>query len=637
MQIPFSPSRPARSGFALIVVLTFLVVSLVVFASVMYWVSTNSKITQRNIVFNQSQAAAESACEFIISSMMRDFNTLCLNSSNSYNNLVFPTNNWPISYMFSATNGASGLTAFVSIGPTNWGAVPSQFTGLSGLGQNCVIACTATPQNQVVNVPATVVESIWFGTIPVFQYAVFYNVVLEINPGGAMTISGRVHCNTNIYCTGNSSSQPLTFVSTVEAAGMITNRSSPLDPRSPARTGNVVFPAGSPIQNYDALHLPLGTSTTNYSYDAIEALLKLPPTAYAMGTADAYSTNGMVYFANRADLIITNDPATGTNITVLYQNQNDTANYLTVVKPDAIGGVVTNKIITTNGTTIKTYTTNYVYTTNYYYSFVTNDTFYDYRENDTVRALQIDVSKLTAWLANTDPTRGGQQYEQKNAGGGSTDKGAVINSVYVYNSLPRNNTNLPAVRLVNGEQLPTNSYGSYQSSGLGIATAQPIYVQGDYNTTRDRANYARTLGSTTNGCTLPACLLGDAITVLSSGFTDNPSGGTLNPTPSQSTIVLNAACFEGIVPSNGSYYSGGLENFLRLLENWNSKTVVYNGSIVVMFPSYYATNHYDGSVYGVPGTRAWGFDTTFTQPGKLPPLCPNIKADARAAWSFGQQ
>jgi hypothetical protein len=48
----------------------------------MYWVSTNAKITQRNNAFNQSEAAAESATEFVISKMMSDFNNLCLNATN---------------------------------------------------------------------------------------------------------------------------------------------------------------------------------------------------------------------------------------------------------------------------------------------------------------------------------------------------------------------------------------------------------------------------------------------------------------------------------------------------------------------------------------------------------------------------
>jgi len=181
MRITFQPVRQTQSGFALVMVLTFLVASLVVFASVMYWASSDANLTRRNNTFNQSEAAAEAADEFVISKMISDFNNLCLNASNNYEGLIPPTNDWPVQYSFSSTNG-NGQSVFVSIGATNWGALPSQFTGLSGLGQNCIIACTATPLNQPATVPATVAETVWFGTIPVFQYAVFYNVVLEINP-----------------------------------------------------------------------------------------------------------------------------------------------------------------------------------------------------------------------------------------------------------------------------------------------------------------------------------------------------------------------------------------------------------------------------------------------------------------------
>jgi hypothetical protein len=552
--------------------------------------------------------------------------------------LIPPTNGWPIYYQFSSTNGDNTLSAFVSIGPTNWTAIPSQFTGLNGLGQYCTIACIATPQNQPINVPAVVSQTIWFGTIPVFQYAVFYNVVLEINPGAAFTIAGRVHCNTNIYCTGSSAGSPLTFLSSVDAAGKVTNNPSPLDPQNYGnRTGNVIFPTGSPIQNYDTLNLPLGGSSTNYTYAAIESMLQLPPATYALGTAAAYTTNGQNYFANRADLVITNyAPFAATNITVLYQNQYNSPNCLTKVAPDVMF-VYTNITYTSNGTTHVRNGTNIFVGTNYYYSYVTNATFYDYREADTVQALQIDVSMLGAWLGSTTTnygttSTGGWQYETMNAGGTSTDKGHVINSIYVIN-----NTNaasiLPAVRLVNGVQLPTNKCGTYQASGLGVATPMPIYVEGNYNVTTNGVNFAYTLGSTTNGCSLPACLIGDAITLLSSNFVDYATAGNPDPTPTVSGITLNAACFEGVVPSNGSYYSGGLENFLRLLEGWSGKTVTYNGSIVVMFPSVYATNHWGGSYYSAPN-RSWGFDTTFSQPGLLPPLCPSLKGDARATWHY---
>jgi hypothetical protein len=473
-------------------------------------------------------------------------------------------------------------------------------------------------------IPTAVAQS--STNFPIFQFAIFYNPDLEINPNTNFTISGRVHCNTNIYCTGYSPSQPLTFLSSVDAAGTITNKPSPLDPQNYGmRFGNVVFSAGSPIAHYDTLNLPLGTSATNYTYAAIESLLKLPPVAYALGTADAYTANGQRYFANRADLIITNDVATGTNITVLYQNQYNSPNYLTKVSPD-----VTNIFVTGYTTNLITHVLTTLYATNRFYSYVTNVTFYDYRESNTVRALQIDVAKLGAWLGNTNPSNGGWQYELMNTDpAGGTSKGRVINSIYVYNNITRTASVLPAVRLVNGAQLPTNTCGFYPASGLGIATAQPIYVMGNYNVTTDGVHYAYTLGSTTNGNTLPAAIYADAITILSSNWSDGYNASTnLSARSAIYDTTINAACYGGIVPSNGKNYSGGLENFLRLLQDWGGYTLTYNGSIVVMFPSIYATNCWKvagnvNNLYYMP-TRKWGFDTTFTQLDKLPPLTPVV-------------
>jgi hypothetical protein len=71
-----------------------------------------------------------------------------------------------------------------------------------------------------------------------------------------------------------------------------------------------------------------------------------------------------------------------------------------------------------------------------------------------------------------------------------------------------------------------------------------------------------------------------------------------------------------------------------LLEDWsNGPTLCYNGSIVVMFPSIYATNYWQltGVYYNAP-KRMWGFDANFTQQPKLPPLTPQAKAVIRGQW-----
>ena len=427
----------------------------------------------------------------------------------------------------------------------------------------------------------------------------------------------------------------------------------------------------SPVSNADSLTLPIG-DTTNNNPVYVKAILNLPPANVAAPLPAAYSTNGQVYLYNEADLIISNSPSgigdSSTNVlTVYYQNPNR-ATPLAVVTPNlqSTQTVMSNSFVTglvsiTNMIPQTTYTTNIVYytrgkrrgqirsitvtphttyypqvveemvtnvvasyvtVTNHYYSFVTNQTFYDYREGKSVQAVQVDVGRLNAWLTNSSTT-GGAQYNQLNTSG-ITSKGHGINSVYVYNSVPVDDSNLPAVRMADGAQLPPN--------GLTVATPMPIYVMGDYNVTTDGTHYSRTLGDTTY--TVPAALLGDAITILSANWKDYYNASTPLSSRNPVNICINAATLEGIVPSDGDNYSGGVENFLRLLENWSSSTTIsYNGSIVVMFPSQYATSPWGRSnVYGVP-TRRWGFDSNFTKQGGLPPLTPQVRATIRGAYA----
>jgi hypothetical protein len=78
-----------------------------------------------------------------------------------------------------------------------------------------------------------------------------------------------------------------------------------------------------------------------------------------------------------------------------------------------------------------------------------------------------------------------------------------------------------------------------------------------------------------------------------------------------------------------------VENFMRLLENWGGGTVLtYNGSIVVLFYSQVATNHWHPTaLYYNPPTRKWAFDMNFMQSAKMPPLTPSIKAMIRGQWT----
>jgi hypothetical protein len=243
---------------------------------------------------------------------------------------------------------------------------------------------------------------------------------------------------------------------------------------------------------------------------------------------------------------------------------------------------------------------------------VTNVSFYDYREAKTVKAVQFDVAKFNAWLTTSTS---GQLFNSRNLTG-STSKGHPIDLVYFYNSIANVSGQLPAVRVRNGVQLPTG--------GFTVATPFPLYVLGNYNTTTNGVKFSTALGDTTN--TYPAALMGDAITVLSANWNDTYTAATPLSSRLAASTVINAACLQGIVPTaaDGLHYSGGLENYFRLLEYWAGISFTYNGSMAVMFQSQYATNFWGNSGYYSVPTRLWGWDLNFLQLGRLPPGTPMV-------------
>ena len=636
MQTTSTSVRPGGQGFAILITLVFLGVTLIIFASVMYWISGNAKITERNNQYNRSSGAAEAGVEMVLSQMLRDFNSGTLTSATYYASLPANLNQagWPVTFKYSDPTGTTTNAIYV-LGlsqQTNATSLNSEFTNLYGFAWNWTISAKATPVlangESVYSVPATVTEQVDFASIPLFQFAIFYNIDMEIDPGEAMTVTRPVFCNKDIWAGASD----LTFLSTVAAVGHVyTTAADPMADNYSGSGGPTFNLTGQPTSNNPSLIMPIGT---NNNPNAVQAILELPPPAYAMGTAPAYTTNGQIYLANGADLYISNSVSgtnsatpTGTNTFVYY---DDSA--LTLMTPDYYilkTGSVTNHVFT-NLTAGVDCTTNVRYAG---YSFITNAIFYDWREGwnggsgygnkgKTVQAVQIDISKYNLWLTNA--------YQSNNATAESTEcqihKGHTIDSMYVYTSVPLTTTNLPAVRIVNGALLPSPGNTRY---GFTLATEFPLYVWGNYND----QDISGTLSSGTNTLhTYPSAFMADAITILSSAWSDTIT--SKNPPGSSATV--NAAMLEGIVPSNlaiSGNYSGGTENFMRLLETW-SGILTYNGSIIVMFDSQYATNTWlpTGNYYNPP-TRNWSFDLNFSKgQNYLPPLTPETRALIRGQW-----
>jgi hypothetical protein len=606
----FKQFKRSNGGYALLITIIFVGLALLLLGSVMNWTNTTAKQTELNNLFNVSTAAAEADTELVIAQMTRDFFNQSLQPTNIYIPLYITTANqtnynWPVKFAFSDGAGNANQTS-VSTVPTvyttNWtriNAVNSAYSNLWATIANCTVISTATAIQQPYephDVSATVRQQFQLCSIPIFQFAIFYNMNMEICPGANMTVNGKTHVNGQIWADPAAT---LTFNDMVEttASNIIYSRNTNNDDQANTANPKVVYlyPNGStnsPSLSADSLTMPLGTNLVS-----LADILDLSPAGVL-----PYSAVGQEYLNNQADIIVSN--SSSGQLSVYYQNSNSTPQ-LQLIPP------ITNVVS---------------HVTNVYYSFLTNVSFYDYREKDTVKAVQLSVTNFGIWVTNNSTTNGGLQYNNQNTTG-TTSKGHAINSVYIYNSVPPTSSQRPAVRVANGSVLP--------SQGLTVATPQPIYVLGNYNASGSSLNNGTNVVNAA-----PAALIGDAVTVLSTSWNDNYTSGTSLSSRSAGNTTINAATFEGIVVSTNiggtKYYSGGVENFLRLLEDWGNgtKTLTYNGSIVVMFASRYATNHYQdpGKYYNFP-IRAWGFDVNFLQQNQLPPISPQVKTLIPTGWS----
>lgn len=233
--------------------------------------------------------------------------------------------------------------------------------------------------------------------------------------------------------------------------------------------------------------------------------------------------------------------------------------------------------------------------------------FTDKREGKVVQPIDINIGALTEWSRTNTTIRPVLGFND-------------ISSVYVWDRRTLSGTQLGAVRVSNGAKLP--------SRGLTVVTAQPLYVQGHYNVTNTTH-----LGTTNTAATRPASLVGDAITVLSENWNDANSTASVGSRSARPTTI-NAAFLTGVVETTNGKYSGGMENFPRFLESWGAgNPFTYNGSMVKMFPSLYATNAWGKSDVYDPPKRNWAYDLNFNDPGKLPPLTPSMATVLRGKWT----
>ena len=586
MKIPFLPRRDGQAGFALLMVMVMLAISFMILGATMARTATNTKLIDRNNAYVAATTAAEAATEKSLALLTSDYQqgseALILSNLATYQAAV-PTStesSYWTNFQFSDAQGHTGknYVGRNSVAPNAvFTQLAEQYAGLSGFSSTYRILSNVKPLNSPYNVTAAVQQDVQVAEIPVFQFAIFYNGLMEYTWCAPFTVTGRVHCNSNIYV---GSSSALTFNYTVTSTGVITN--PPWDGHTQGQYTGAVNYNGTPAPGYDtgyaSLTLPIGTNNTAA---AVREIINLP----AVGES-ATSTIGQQRYYNKAGMdIIVSD----TNIVVTLKNSPTDPLMLNY----------------TNGTV---FWTNAGFT-----NFLdTNVFFYDQREAQTMKTTQIDVAKFRTWL--------GTNVNTTNFLGKITTANP-LNIVYVDDLRTNNATTNTAVRLVNATRLP--------DTGLTVATINPLYIWGNYNCWTNA-------GTTNTLFSAPASLVSDALTILSSQWDDSKSAGTYGNRNNPLDTTINTAIIAGTVYTTGSTattFSGGVMNLPRLLENWSGHTLTMNTSIVNLYNSVRATHQFQNpNIYYNAPTRNWNFDQNFTSAGKLPPGTPLIRRILRSSF-----
>ena len=487
-----------------------------------------------------------------------------------------------ISWPYSTSNAV--LQTTTSLSPTQeWIAVTNQPVE-SGANEKRTVTLATTNDQQFFRLCGLETNR-----IPVFEFAIFYDGVLEFSTGNTMFINGRVHANGPIY-TGSSSS--LTFGETVTTASDIS---------SPPRNGT-----GPPWLYTGAYNgtPPLITNTPVLSLSVSNdprILIEMP----ALGE-NPNSPTGQMRLFNQAQVVLL---ISDTTVTAKIQASVSGAVPGADPSPITITSYLTNAIALSNTA---------VLARDFPFLTLTNS-FYDQREDKTIVTTQVDVGKYAKWI-----TTNSSVLAKFPSGSGT-----YPTILYATDNRPNTASQLSGVRLVNGAAPPRNG-----GLGWSLATPNPLYVWGDYNVTNATMVHSSYLASTNTTATIPSALMSDAVTLLSGSWQDSTSFTASSSGPNaSSTITVNAAILTGIVASTGNTaatFSGGVHNLPRLLENWTaSRDVWLNTSLINLYNSTKATGQFvppgSGSYYTAP-TRHFSFDPNFKDPSKLPPGTPLVSA-----------
>jgi hypothetical protein len=603
------PSRHTR-GYALMMVLGITAVTMMILGATMMRTSTVALLNERNNQLIVNINAAEAATEKVFSLMSYDFQGWGLGQVYSrisaYRDAVPTINENSYWGNFEFSNGTQEGKTYVEIVQSNYtGYLPSQYKGLIAMNSPVYrVLSNVKSKTGNTNIVGTVQQDIMLALVPVTTYAIFYNGLLEFSTCATMVVNGRVHANSNIY-VGAGSGATLTFNGNVTASGTVT---APANAGSSWTSPGVLNSGWRTTFNDDFTeHVP--TVALSINMTNTRSLIEMPLTNALHATPTTQNEKAQMMNQAHVILLVTNANFTLTNskVTLKIQTSPGTGQ---VPGEDTSATIITNM--------------SYHQATSSLPFLNLAVRFKDNREKKTNIVTQIDMGKYNQWL--TAATNSLIQAKFPAA------SGQYPTVLYVNDQRPSNSNNMTSVRITNAVAIPNNG-----GRGFTLATPNPLYVLGNYN--------APNPASTNTANALPSALMTDALTVLSTKWSDSRSltenySDSDSDWEAASSTTVNAAILTGIVKSSGTginQFSGGVHNLTRMLENWSGSTLWLNTSIINLFDSGKATNKfvYPGQTgtYYRPPTRRFSYDLNFLDPAKQPPGIPSALVAIRFNWA----
>jgi len=274
MKVARNRRSRVSQGYIILVVLIMVSISLLTVAAVFSYADSSEIVNQRNNDYAVAVSAAEAATEKVLAQVAFDFQNSGVgyvsSHTGNYSQMVPLASESPAWTGFDFMNlaGTVGSTEVDYTSVTGFPPLNGQYGPLRGFTDQVRILSNVRSLGSLSGVVGSVYQDVGLTQIPIFQYAIFYNVTLEFTPLPPMTVIGPIHCNTNIYLNPAGT---LTFVNDITSSGTIIQGINPISPM-PALGGTVVFD-GAADSGVSTLNLPIGTNNTPA---AVQQVLQIP-------------------------------------------------------------------------------------------------------------------------------------------------------------------------------------------------------------------------------------------------------------------------------------------------------------------------------------------------------------------------